>query len=351
MICGRNGCPGLLASCRTNSALGRRWPALGRNSPRLADDVWAVRDSFAMVASMKTFMKSGSFRAFAWLSLLSVEVLLAQAGQDERFTIMLGGSMTGTGDLEYRGNGSGEVETFRYQIEGSYEIPLNDRWIFEVGGEYERMEADHDMQNSPVPENLSKIALTLGAYRKIDDHWGISAALAPGLYGDDEVDSSDALNVPFRLMGHWNKSEDLSVIFGFRVDTFSDSELMPILMVNWEISPQWELIAGVPRTVVTYQWNDNLNLYGGVDFAVGGSYAVDDENVVSPRRGRSLRDTYVTESEIRAMIGVDYRLDSGVRLKFEAGYAFDRSFDYHERDVELEMDSASFAGLSVSYAF
>ena len=285
----------------------------------------------------------------ASLTVITAGTLRAQQPPDERFSIMLGGSMTAAGDVEYKGDDLGEVETSRFEIEGSYSIPLNEHWRFEVGGTYNHLKTDHDHRDSLIPGNLSAISLDLRAMWRINDKWRVSAGIAPGFYGDDEVDFSDALNVPLMALAFWQKSEDLSVAFGFRVDAFSDMPFIPVLGVNWKINPEWELSLGLPKTELRYEWSRQLSLYGGMAFE-GNSYAVDDASLETPS-GRPLRDTYVSESEFRALLGFEYKFDSGVKLAVEGGYAFGREFDYHEKDVKLEIDPGAFSGVSVSFAF
>lgn len=262
---------------------------------------------------------------------------------------MLGGSFTGAGDLEFAGATLGEVETTRYRFEGSYMIPISESWMFEIGGEYNLLQTDHSLNASLIPEDLTKIALNLRTFWNIDEKWALSASLSPGFYGDDEVDFSDAFNAPLMLLGQWQKSDSVSVAFGLRVDAFSDMPVLPVLGVNWKINPEWELALGAPRTELRYKWSEQLSLYGGAAFE-GESYAVNNPSLVTPL-GRPLRDTYVSESEIRALLGLEYQLQSGLKFTVEGGYAFDRKFDYHEQNVELDIDSGAFGALSVSYSF
>jgi hypothetical protein len=151
------------------------------------------------------------------------------------------------------------------------------------------------------------------------------------------------------VLGMWQKSESLSVAFGFRVDAFSDMPFIPVLGVNWKINSEWELSLGVPRTELRYQLNEHLAIYGGAAME-GNSYAVNNPSLVTPS-GEPLGDTYVSESEFRALMGVEYKFDSGVKLNVEGGYGFGREFDYHDEDVKLEIDPGAFGAVSVSFAF
>lgn len=297
---------------------------------------------------MKTTKLSKLLGAAAGLTLIPAGTLKAQP-PEERFSIMLGGSMTGAGDVEYKGDTLGEVETTRYKIEASYSIPLNEEWTFEVGGVYDALETDFTRGISMIPENLTAISMNLSAMWRIDDKLSVRASIAPGFYGDDEVDFSDALNAPLMVLGFWQKSENISVAFGLRVDAFSDMPVLPVLGVNWKINPEWELSLGVPRTELKYQWNERLSLFGGFSME-GNSYAVDNPALVTPS-GTPVGDTYVSESEFRALLGLEYKLDSGVKLNLQGGYGFGREFDYHDEDVKLETDPAAFGAISVSFDF
>lgn len=298
---------------------------------------------------MNTTKLSKLLGAVTGLTFISAGTLRAQQPPEERFSIMLGGSMTGVGDVEYSGDTLGEVETTRFEAEASYSIPFNEEWTFEIGGVYERLDTDLTRDISLIPEDLSAISLNLSAMWRINDKWAVNARISPGFYGDDEVDFSDALNAPLMVLGLWQKSENLSVALGLRVDAFSDMPFLPVLGVKWKINPEWELSLGVPRTEARYQWSEQLSLYGG--FAMeGNSYAVDNPSLVTPS-GSPVGDTYVSESEFRGLLGLEYKFDSGVKLNVEGGYGFGREFDYHDEDVKLEVDPAAFGAVSVSFSF
>lgn len=283
------------------------------------------------------------------LAFISSGTLQAQEPPSERFSIMLGGSMTGAGDVELSGDTLGEVETTRAKIEASYSIPSEGDWSFEIGGAYERLEVDSTPDLALMPENLSAISLDLQAMWRLNDKWMVNASITPGFYGDDEVDFSDGLNAPLMLLGMWQKSESVSVAVGLRVDAFSDMPVLPVLGVNWRIKPEWELSLGVPRTELKYQWSEQLALYGGFSME-GNSYAVDNP-VLLTEAGNPVGKTYVSESEFRGLVGLEYKFDSGVKLNVEGGYGFGREFDYHDEDVKLEVDPAAFGAVSISFAF
>jgi Domain of unknown function (DUF6268) len=304
-------------------------------------------------AASLTFIYSGPLRAQSEQSDLGQLEHLEQPGSpgppEERYSIMLGGSMTGAGDVEYSGNALGDLKTTRYNFEASYMIPHNEQWMFEVGLGYNLLQTDQSLDISLIPEDLTKIALNLRAMWRINDKWGVMASISPGFYGDDEVDASDALNAPLMVLGQWQKSEDVSVSLGVRVDMFSEMPVLPVFSVDWKISPEWQLALGAPRTELRYQWSKQLSLYGGAALE-GESYAVDNPSLVTPS-GKPLSDTYLAETEIRALLGFEYQFDSGVKLSVEGGYAFLREFDYHEEDVKLEVDPGAFGAVSVSYSF
>lgn len=298
---------------------------------------------------MKTTKLSKLLGVVTGVAGITAGTLMGQQPPEERFSVMLGGSMTGAGDVELSGDTLGEVETTRAKVEASYSIPAGEEWSFEIGGTYERLDTDFTRDITLIPEDLTAISLKLAVLWRINDQWALNASVSPGFYGDSEVEFSDGLNAPLMLLALWQKSENLSVAAGLRVDAFSDLPVLPVLGVNWKINPEWELGLGVPRTELRYQRNERLALYGG--FAMeGNSYAVDNPSLVTPS-GVPVGDTYVSESEFRVLLGVEYTLDSGVKLTVEGGYGFGREFDYHDEDVKLEVDPGAFGAISVSYAF
>ncbi|GAA5121029.1 TonB-dependent receptor [Luteolibacter yonseiensis] len=284
----------------------------------------------------------------AGLTLVSAGALRAQPPQ-ERYSIMLGGSVTGSGDAEYSGDKLGEVETARYSVEASHMIPVGEQWMFEAGLGYNLLQTDQSAGAPLVPEDLTKFAVNLRAIWRRDDEWSVLASISPGFYGDDEVDVSDGLNVPLMVLGKWQKTENLSLALGVRVDVFSEMPVLPVFGVEWKINSEWQLALGAPRTELRYQWNEHLSLYGGAALE-GESYAVDNPSLVTAS-GRSMGDTYLSEMEIRAVAGFEYRFDTGVTLNVEGGYSFGREFDYYDKDVKLEVDPAAFGAVSVSFDF
>lgn len=265
------------------------------------------------------------------------------------FSTTFSGSFVGAGELELNGVKSGEVKTRSFNWKASYEHPFGEALSFTLGAGYEHFSVDYNRIGSPIPETLTAAFMELGVQWKYGDRWVFSASLEPGLYGDDEVDSSDAFTVPALLLATWIKDKNLMVSFGAKVSPFSDNVVMPVAAIRWAYNDDWTFVFGVPRTEARYRFNERLTFFGGAGFA-GGTYAVDDPAVVGPP-GRSLRNTKLSISEIRGLVGVDYDFTPRLNLSLEGGYTFIREFDYHERDVEYEADAAASASLSLRFSF
>lgn len=263
---------------------------------------------------------------------------------------ILEGSLTSGGDLERAdANTGGEVETTYFHLNGTYDQPVGEAWSYQIGVDYDYLKLDYDGPASLLPDTLTGVALELGARWRFSDAWVFGARITPGFYGDDEVDSGDAFNVPAMFTATWIQSDRLSATLGLRVNPFSDSEIMPVAQVRWDINPEWTVVVGMPRTEARYRVNERLTVFGGVG-VLGGSYAVDDPSIVAPP-GKSLRDTKVSVSEFRGLVGIDYEFTPNTKLSLEGGYAFSREIDYHERGVEYEADSAATLGLSLSISY
>lgn len=256
---------------------------------------------------------------------------------------------TAAGDTKFGGVKTGDVEATRYRFIGGVDVPVSDAWSMEVGVLFDRLDLDSSSSLIPLSDRLDAIAAVIGVSWKINDAWSAKVDLSPGFYGDAEVDAGDAFTVPAVVAAQWRFRPDLSFTFGVSVQPFADTTVMPLLGVRWAIDERWTLTAGVPRTEITYALNGRTRVFGGISMQ-GGAYAVDDPSVTAPA-GKNLRDTKIEVSEIRGVFGLRRELGRGIVLGLEAGYAFERTFDYYDRGLEVEADGAVFGAISISGAF
>ena len=213
----------------------------------------------------------------------------------------------------------------------------------------------HDLEASsptlPLPEDLTEVSLNLGLQHRFDQRWGAAVYLRPGFYGDlEEGLNGDSFNAPLLLMGTYAQSKELAWSFGLNVNAFSDNPVIPILGVRWQFAPDWLFSVGFPRTGFTYRVNDRLSLRASASFS-GGSFRIT-RDIGSPAAGIArLTNTFVDFREVRAGLGLDWKLTDTAELGLDVGAVTDRKFDYFDKGYRLDGDGGTFVALAIKGSF
>ena len=114
--------------------------------------------------------------------------------------------------------------------------------------------------------------------------------------------------------------------------------------------PSGSLNAVLPTPRIEYEANKNLTIYGGGVFKES-NFRVD-HNFATQVKNHDLGGTVLTYSEIRAGVGVDWKVTSNITLTAETGYQPYRTFDFYRADVEFDQDnSAPYGTISLHGSF
>jgi hypothetical protein len=257
-------------------------------------------------------------------------------------------SFTTESDLS-RGPVVGTVSVHHFDLSVTGRTPLSETTMLLHGLAYAHHAFDAGGA-ARLPDSLSEAAISLGVQHRIDARWSLAAYLRPGFYGDFETLDSDSFNAPLLATAVYSVSRELSWIFGFSANAFSDNPIFPIAGVRWQYAPAWTLNIGFPRAGVTYQHSEQLALSAGATVQ-GGDYRISgDLGVPAPGLGR-LADTYLEYREIRLGLAAELKLSGGVALTADAGFTVDQRFDYNDRGYRLEGDAVPFFALAVKGRF
>ena len=126
--------------------------------------------------------------------------------------------------------------------------------------------------------------------------------------------------------------------------TRGETKIFPMIGARWNFARDWNLEVGFPRTGVSCQFGEALSLNAGITFH-GGTYYISEIPVPG------LRDTHMDYQEFRAGLGAEYRAGKNLSIVVEGGMTFARSFDYYDRDFELDGKSAGYGRFSLRYQF
>lgn len=199
---------------------------------------------------------------------------------------------------------------------------------------------------TPLPDQLNDLGVRLGLSHRFTSEWSASVSATPGLYGDFEDVDGKTFNVPVLALATYRQSPELVWAFGARVNAYSDYPVLPIAGVRWQFAPGWSFDVGVPRTGVSWQVMEDLTLRGSLTFQ-GGTYRITENLGVPANSTRRLANTFLDYREFRVGLGAELALGERSSLGFDVGAMLDRTFDYFDRDYELDGDAGVFAVISL----
>ncbi|MGI8820341.1 MAG: DUF6268 family outer membrane beta-barrel protein [Chthoniobacterales bacterium] len=203
---------------------------------------------------------------------------------------------------------------------------------------------------SQLPEVLQSVSAVVGLDTRLGDSLLLRFEAQPGLYGTRNLDS-DSFRIPFLLGGTYVYSPNLQFVFGASVDYDRAYPVVPGGGVRWRFAPQWVLDAVVPTPRLDFEVTKSLTLYGGADLK-GGTYRVTDDRNGIARSDARLRNALLTYSEVRAGLGIEFKVTPKIKFSAEGGYVPYRNFDYSRADVRYHQDNGgAYGAVSLNAAF
>ncbi|MEO8494332.1 MAG: hypothetical protein ABI614_04630 [Planctomycetota bacterium] len=168
---------------------------------------------------------------------------------------------------------------------------------------------------------------------RVSERWTGILGVAPSLYTDFEVSTSDAFRLTGRALARYDWVPDrVQIVFGVLYLNRKDIRLLPAGGVIWNPSPdqRYELI--FPRPKLAHRINSGPGfedwVYLGGEFG-GNSFAFD--------RG-GVADT-VTLRDYRALLGLERKLNGGAGYRIEVGYVFSRTAEFVSGIPDIAADS------------
>jgi hypothetical protein len=276
----------------------------------------------------------------------SKNVALVESEAPFSFEFDAEGTYVGNGDVQ---RGSLRVEDFD-ETQARVRFILTPRvkiGILRLGAQVERYSFGFG-GNAAIPDVLSSTSLIIGLDTQLSDSFLIRLEAQPGFYGTDFDFGQATFNVPVLIGGTYIFSSNFQVVFGIGIDPFRKYLVLPGGGIRWKFAPQWMLAATVPTPRLEYEVSNNFMLYGGADFRAT-SYRVDDQ-FGTVRGNTALNHAAITYEEVRAGLGLEWRLSSAIRLAAEGGFIPFRNFDFHRTDVRYHEDGVVPYGMLAFHA-
>jgi hypothetical protein len=245
-------------------------------------------------------------------------------------------SFTSRSDLTEGSVVRGNINTadLRFGALRTFELPNNGAAF--VGGEWRQF--TFAPSGAPVPDRLIGAAVKLGYRRELAPQWSVRGEIAPGIYSDfDEITARD-LNAPLDLRCVYAGSPAVQWLAGLRLDGHSGHPLLGYGGVRWQASPDWLLLVAVPVTRVEYAATARMTLFADATLRTS-SYRLA-EDFGRRQRRPELDGQYLDYRQITATAGARWQLRRTTALSVSTGWAFDRRFEFHDRNLLLKTRGA-----------
>jgi hypothetical protein len=256
-------------------------------------------------------------------------------------TVSANYSFSSSSELEQNGTKMGDIEVSHVDLGYNTRAPLSKDTVLFASFQWSR--EDLIMAgNVPLPEQLESLRLRLGITQNLQPNWKISLMVSPSVAGEFVSFSASEFNLGGTVMFLHETSKELSWSFGLTGSTRGKYHLLPALGLRWNWAPDWTLTVGFPVTSINYQATPDLTLKCLISVH-GGSYHIDEA------RAPGLGDTYLQYREIRAGVSATYHFNDMMSLELEGGSVLDQSFDYYDRDYNLNGGKTVYFNLGLKF--
>ena len=236
----------------------------------------------------------------------------------------------------------GEISTTHARVSAVLAVPLDaqNQFLVGAGGQWLSFDAP---AASLVPTRLNSLALKLGWNHALDPQWSLRAEADPGAYG------AGSFGAPVAVRMVYAASRELQWVLGVNYDWRSGHPLIGGGGVRWQMSPEWTLALLLPAPRVEWAVNKEFTLLFGASLR-GGTFRVADN--FGRARGRPAFDSQTVDyREITLGVGARWQLTPGTALHLGLGQMTDRRFEFHDRKLLLNGDSAPAAQVTLTSAF
>src|SRR2546423_3866116 len=279
----------------------------------------------------------------------SKDVALVESEAPFSFEFHAEETYAGNGDVQ---RGSLSVRNFHESDTRVHFIltPMTRIGVLRLGVQTERYSFSYG-NLAPIPDNLHSTAMVVGLDTEFSDSFLIRLELDPGFYGTDFDDfGRDTFNVPVILGGTYIVGSNFQIVFGIGFDALRKYPVLPGGGIRWKFASQWILNAVAPTPRLEYEPNSNLLFYAGADIRAT-SYRVE-KNFGTLRGNPALNHGAITYEEVRTGAGLDWKLNSAVKLTVEGGVVPFRNFDFYRVNVRYHQDGiAPYAMVALHAAF
>jgi hypothetical protein len=200
-------------------------------------------------------------------------------------------------------------------------------------------------RNVLLPNELHSLELFLATDFRWSENHMVRLQLQPGFFSDMNDVTTDDLNMPLAIAYTHIPSRRFQWAVGLSINTWRGSRFVPGGGFRYYMTKKWKLKFMLPQPQIEYRARPNLHLSLGADFR-GDTFRV--SRSFGDRNGvQSLNNALVNYQEIRVGAGFSWNIKPLIALQGNAGWMFEREFDYHNAGYHSSGHGAPYVGLTL----
>lgn len=247
-------------------------------------------------------------------------------------------SYTFEGDFKDESLGKQDAMEVRGSVAAA--IPIAEKWKLVLGGRYERF--DFGSSSAPVPDTLQGLAGVVGMEYWIGDQPALFLRSAPGVYSAGDL-GDGGFDIPTILAGGYPLTPNFIVIGGVSASLMREYPILPVVGFIWTINDAITLDATLPTPKLTFELSESCS-FSFVGNLIGGSFDTADDDPNYP-------STTVDYYDIRSGLELECQPIDNWTFAVQAGWSFQRKFEYDEPSRTVTTKGAPYVGISVAAQF
>jgi hypothetical protein len=247
-------------------------------------------------------------------------------------------------DLNHGGS-FGKQDELQTEIEYARRFLLTGNTYLHLGLSYDRF--DFGRTSAPVPTHLQSFATVVGIDFMHGNDVGAFIQFRPGFYTEEHLGFS-SFDAPVTVARVFVLQPDKLYLFaGVNASLLRGTAVVPLLGAIYIPCKQWRFMGVLPEPRIVYSPNENLDLWIGGELA-SGSFRTDHQDSLRPKK---LSGTQVDYDDYRAGVGLAYSIKDNISFDVGAGYAIQRSFNFHRAGEYYRTDPAPYLRLEFKAKF
>jgi hypothetical protein len=214
----------------------------------------------------------------------------------------------------------------------------------------------HGPDTPDLPPRLYDAWIEFRIPRQISPEWAVDFAVAPGIYSDFEVGSSEALRITGRAIGVYTRSPTTQFVVGVLYLDRRDVSVLPAggIIYTPNDDTRFELVAPKPKIARRYSVTETFALDGDTAdptfpiewwWYLAGEFG-GDQWAIERAGGVVDRLTY---RDFRAILGAERKQLGGIYARFEVGYVFGREIEFETATPSFEPSDTVMLRGEISY--